>query len=198
MDNIQNMAENSNKLLFETKIIDSNIFRKLQPLRYCIYFVLIFIAFLLVRSTRRYHYPYRSREVYPNLANMLNLNENIIFIVFLALGILAVALHFYSKKYKHLGNLLIMDNEFIFKRNKSIEVFKFKDLSDIKITRGATFHYEYKDDNYLVKFDNWLSFQNNGEFKIEFLIDSVDKNEEFEKMMNEVLKYQYDIKYFSI
>lgn len=179
-------------LLFETKIIDSKNFRKLKPFRTILYILLIFIGFLLVK-------PRKVTGNNQSLSDMLNLDYSIVLSSFLFFGLMAIILHYYSEKYKKIGNLVINEENIILKTSNDTFIYSLNELKNLSISRGSTFHYEYKEDNYLIKFDNWVSFDFNGELKkIEFSIDSITKNEEFEELIKFLTVKYNDLKYISI
>jgi hypothetical protein len=112
---------------------------------------------------------------------------------------IAGIIYFHSIQFEEKGEIRFSD--------KGIQVFnqshnfliKFEEIENLKIERGATYHYEYKRDNYLHKANNWVSFMHDEKpHKYEFIIDSSQKNEEFEQLIIELRKSRVRCEYLSI
>lgn len=66
-----------------------------------------------------------------------------------------------------------------------IKSFKLSEIDNLEITRGSRWHYSYEIFNETVAFNNFISFQHNGEaFSYEFMIRDKTHNREFEAMIN--------------
>ena len=179
-------------MLFQAPIINADRYRKLKPYRYTLYFVLIFLAGLYIK-------PRTIFQGYPSLLERLGISfELYFFIVILAIG-LTIALYLYSKKNEEIGTLVIRNSGIEIHTNERPIFYPYSELKDLMIRRGATFHYAYKKDNYLVKTNNWISFcKSVSSSKYEFLIDSLEQNQKFEAMIQTLVKQRIKLQYRTI
>lgn len=180
---------------FAYQTINSNRFRKYKQIRYILYVVLIVMIFLLVPKRRVNHV----KGDYFNLADMLGLNVPFILFVAISLAVLAFYLHIYSLKTQNLGQVYIDKKGIKLNENTTLQNFDFDKIKGLKIERGATWHYAYKKDNYLITFDNWLKFEtSNTPINIEFNITSAEENNTFESMIEWLNNQRIEFEYFSI
>lgn len=180
------------ELLFVTDIVDGSEFRNLTKSRYFLYTIFIFSSFF-----------YFLQVLYKDIE--ISLLERILieiptFTFYMAILILAIFyLNYISYKRKSKGILEITKRGVNFSYPDKTYEIPFSELKFLKITRGSTFHYNYQEKNAIVKVNNFIQFENEGEkHKIEFEIDSERKNEMFEEMIERLTDKQIEFKYLSI
>ena len=178
--------------LFTTDIIDNSRFRKLKPHRYALYFTVILIAGIGIQ-------PRTMTNVHPSVLDRLDVPYPYYFIILVLFGLTALIFHWYSRQYVYLGKLILKSDKIQIGIDSTWKIIDFADISDLEIRRGATYHYQYKEDNYLTKCNNWISFSHKDEeVKHEFLIDSTALNTEFEEMIRYLQGRSLNLKYLSI
>lgn len=165
---------------FEFVIIDGSRYRLLKKYRYLLYFLLLFLAFLIYKPR---HY-YNSDKKPFSASEKLGLNVDLLWFLFIFCGLITIIFYLYSKKFKCLGKLNIQENQIHLDINEQHQSILLSDIINLTIIRGATWHYAYQEDNYLVKINNWMEIQTNDNiYKYEFLIHSNNNNIEFERMI---------------
>ncbi len=180
------------EILFEATLIDSTNYKKLKWIRYSFYFVLLFIGGLLVEPRTQFQ-----RNM--SLQERLNLDFGNIVGLFLIIGTIAIIVYFYSIKFEEKGRISFFRNNIQIKDQFDTFLLKFNEIEDVLIKRGSTYHYEYQRDNYLFKANNWISFKyDKSIYKYEFIIDSAEKNKEFERLIRELRTERINFKYLSI
>ena len=183
------MPNAENQLLFKSKLIDASVFRKYRSLRYFLYGLSI-VSLALFKSVKA-----DSEDVLIYVYLGLHTTTYLV-LLFLIIG-LTVFIHFYSKRIKELGIIKIYSTKITLQSDNSKEYF-FKDFSSLEIIRGATYHYEYQEDNVIVKFNNFIRLKNsNNSFEYEFKINSASQNKAFENMIK-VLRSKVKLLYKSI
>ena len=179
-------------MLFTADIIDGTKFRRLKKYRYALYFVLIFMYGVLVR-------PRTMTGIYPGLRERFGIDSGSYLILFLLMGLLTLALVYFSNRVKVLGRIVITATSIQIKRGGITEGYFFTDISDWVIERGATYHYEYQKRNSIIQVDNWIHFKTGGKVeKFEFKIESAAHNVEFEQMIEYLRKYRVAFTFLSI
>ena len=178
----------NNKPLFVTDIVDGSRFRKLRSIRYTLYSILLIYSFvyfvqLLQRDLKDSYMVHILEEIPVSSLLMLLLLLSIGFIFYL------------SYRRKSRGVLEISKDGIVLSLPEETLDKSFKDIERLKITRGSTYHYNYQEKNPIVKVNNFIEFEENGEKqKFEFEIDSLRKNEMFEEMIDRLShdKIQFD------
>ena len=182
-------------MLFIFTIIDGKNFRKIQPFRYGLYYILIALFFIINQPKERYRNP----KDYNSFAQLLGINTMLIWMLIVIIGLLTLLLHLYSKNYRHWGKIEISNSHIKIIQDSENRIFNLKNISDLVIERGSTWHYNYKEDNYLIEIDNWIKFTvNNENIEIEFAIMTMQENSNFEELIASLNNNRIDFKYFSI
>lgn len=159
-------------LLFSTKLINADKSRETKKYLYTLYYLLIFLGFTLRASI----------EDWEDFTFPVSPGTVIFFLSMTGIGILL--LHQYSSQMEDLGKINFFEKGFELDTGIKNRFISFAEISNIKIERGSTYHYEYKSDNKLVEINNWLFFDKDGiAEKHEFIIDSAEGNTNFEKML---------------
>ena len=145
------------------------------------YFALIILYFLIVKARHKW----TGKPVQDiTFAKLLGINPKLVLVAIIILGISAIVLHWYSKRYKILGEIKIDCDAIIIEQNNIVQTFLMRDISNLLIDRGSTWKYDYRTDNYLVETDNWVKFDVNGRhFEIEFCLTTAEENKDFENMI---------------
>jgi hypothetical protein len=179
-------------------IIDSTLYKKLRPYRYLLYFISLFLIATLIKP-RPNRYSVATKN-YPSIVELLELNTNLISCLLLLILISSFLLYKYSANHKRLG-FLKLDTSFItvnYNNNPEI-IFEIEKLDNIKISRGATIHYAYKEFTPPETNDNWIYIScNNSNYAYEFMIDNEILNSSFEEMIRALRKKYLNFTYESI
>ncbi|MEZ4986264.1 MAG: hypothetical protein R2795_14695 [Saprospiraceae bacterium] len=157
------------EILFETKLIDSTNYRKLKWARYSLYYLLLIIGSVLVEPRGRF-------QRHMSLQERLDLDLGNVVGVLLIIGVITVAIYYYSIQFEKKGEVRFSNNSIQIINQFDNLLLTFDEIEDLKIVRGATYHYEYRDDNYLHEANNWVSFTcDKKRHEYEFIIDSLEK-----------------------
>jgi len=106
---------------------------------------------------------------------------------------------FFRNRHKKLGTLTINKNGIIVQKNEVYEQFSYDDIKELEINRGARVHYEYEVANDEKTIGNYVEFNDRGlKRKFEFLINTKDKNKEFEDMIKELYRLNIPVLYKSV
>ncbi len=168
------------------KIINSKRYTRLRPIRYSIYIICFLLFYIPIRPLGR-----------PSVTDYLGINRTLVYGVLIALIIIAIILYRYSKNYEWHGNLTLdSDHVTISLFNLEPLSFSIPELKNFKISRGSTVHHT-EDDRYPPETnDNWISFTiNEIEYKYEFSIETLEINNEFEKVIYD-LRNKYNSFYY--
>lgn len=177
--------ENKN-VLFETELTDGSLFRKYKKISgyLILLFFLLGFGFTLLGN------------VFPE--DKIDNIQHPFAIFNFSLLVIAIIFYFYSIKKNVQGTLRVFDDKIEIQKNSS-HVYFYNQLSDFEIQRGSTFHYSHQIDNELIKVNNYIRFNVEGEAnEFEFLIDSKKKNSAFESMINILQRNQIKLHYTSI
>ena len=179
-------------MTFKTLLIDSSNYRNFKNIRYALYFAMIIIGAFIMQPRTQF-------ATHPSISEKMGWNSSDIIGVLLIIGTIAFVIYSYSKTYKIEGQLTILEDKVKIENKHGIFDYRFNEMNKLEINRGATYHYEYQSDNYLHEANNWLSFHYNGEtHQYEFIIDSMEKNAEFEKLVEELKNRRIGLAYLSI
>ena len=169
---------NRDNTLFASDLVDGSTFRKYQYL----YSFLLFLAsgmgyFIFIE---KYNHPYNI----------------IVLLVLIGLGFT----YFFINKIKVLGKIQIFEEEVVISLDNADTLrFIISELQKFEIQRGSTYHYEYQENNEIVKVSNFIRFEDDGvPYEYEFLIDSIQKNNKFESMIQAIQKKRMKLYYTSI
>ncbi|MDF1694940.1 MAG: hypothetical protein P1U56_03875 [Saprospiraceae bacterium] len=175
--------DNKNQL-FETELVDGSRFRKYQ--KKVMYLILLFsilgVGFSIFLDD-----------------NSLSIVEMTPYYI-LTYGVLisSIVLYFYMNKKVPKGILKIYTDKIVVSNSKN-NSYPINSIANFEIQRGATYHYSHDIGNELIKFNNFLRFNYNDiNHEYEFIIDSKEKNNQFETMIQQLHKHKIKLYYTSI
>jgi hypothetical protein len=175
--------------MFRSKIISSENYFKTRELRWALSFIFA-SGFILM--------PFRNRK---GLLEILDLSELLMpfEIIWLLSTVLLVILYFYSRKTKHIGQLICDSQSISFNLDKKVTNFSISQISDIIITHNSFMGEDIKS-NPLNNFkgNNYIQFNFEGKpYKVEFEVDSHYLNSQLVKLIDiwkeEQIQFRYDI-----
>jgi len=181
-----------NKNIFKASIVSAARYRRLRKYRYGLYMTLLFYVSAIITP------PTRTGKT-ANFIQTFNVDLEWYFSILAVLVVITFALYYYSTRHEILGELKVYLSTLQITKNGEVEFYPFKDLRNIVIERGSTYHYEYRERNYIIKTDNWIHFIHNGQQrKIEFKLDSIWHNQQFEEMISNLGGKGFQLEYLSI
>lgn len=190
MEKITRASEKS--FIFESSIISSAKYLSLKRVRYILYSIILILIWSIIRPRTMY-------KEYDSLAEIMGWDISFIFGLICVSIVVAFGLYYYSIQYPIFGNLCFSEKMIIINIGDEHHCYPYGEIEDLKIERGATYHYEYKKDNYLFEADNWISFLYHGKVhKCEFIIDSAKKNKQFEQLVHQLRTWKQKFVYKSI
>ena len=177
---------------FAAPIIDASKYRKWKPFRYGFYYLLLFMTVLIINPRTIY-------RRYPSLLERLNLNLEVYAIVLFVIVVVTLSIYFYSRNHSVLGELNIFNDHLLIIIDGQELRYEYSAIEQFTINRGSTFQYTHRKRNYLLKTNNWITFKLEGKQLIyEFEIESPEKNEAFENMIQALYKHRINFSYLSV
>lgn len=181
-----------NNTIFEASIVSAARYRRLRKYRYGLYMTLLFYISAMLNP------PTRTGKT-TNFIQAFNVDLRWYFFILVILVVITLALYYYSTRHEILGELKIYPSTLQVVQNGEIEFYPFKELQKVTIERGSTYHYEYRERNYIINTDNWIHFTYNGqERKVEFQLNSFWHNQQFEEMIATLSSRKMQLEYLSI
>lgn len=173
--------------------IDGTVFNKYKYYRYAIYFILL----ALWAMQRKTGSPFSATV---SVLEELNLTRSIYLGLVVFFVALAIVLHTHATDFKVLGRIMINSNGIELEEEGGVTAsYAFVEMYGLKIRRGATYHYDYKKRNYLVRHNNWIEFTHGGEqYAFEFKLESAAQNKLFEEMIAVLKQMAVKFQYLSI
>lgn len=170
-------------MYFETQIIENYRYRKYKWLRGALFLTLIVIgvpAHFMGSSAQKRESLSEDMEKIPELYYY--------FIILAVLAVLYAIVHYSTWKRNVIGELRIVNDGIDIQINDVVKQIKFSTITLLKLERGSTFH---KDDERIATpyyGDNWIEFttQKGEVIKYEFAIDSMEHNQVFEAVVNQL------------
>lgn len=135
----------------------------------------------------------------PSIVERLQIDLGFFLMTSLIVILIAVGLYLFSTRHEEIGELTLSTNQIQIKVDDTLQTYSISNVTDLKIERGATFHYAYKERNYLQRADNWISFVASGQVhQYEFLLESIEQNRQFEILVQKLRKGRFPVFYASI
>ena len=181
-------------MTYQFEITDGTFERKYAFLRFCLYVLVAFNVFLFTTVDDRSVIGGELKFVY----EFLTIPFKFCVASLILLTPTAIWAYWKTTRTPKLG-LLSFSLEYVEIQNLSLERIYYRDMSELRIERGARHHYNYQGDNLTVNNDNHIVFgQNREQRSVEFLIVSEEQNEDFEQMLKDLRKANVKFRYLSV